>query len=79
MGIINCSQIQECGNWDQGGAVSFVGIYVSNFRYSVAPTPQFSTGQVPVIEQALHFGTGNRTDASLQHRMQNLVPHFSAR
>jgi hypothetical protein len=32
---INRSQIQECGNWDWGRAISFLGIFVSNFRYCV--------------------------------------------
>jgi hypothetical protein len=31
---INRSQIQECRNWKQGSAVSFLGIFVSNFWYS---------------------------------------------
>ncbi len=33
----NCSQIHECGNWERGRAVSFLGVHVLNFRYS-APT-----------------------------------------
>ncbi len=32
---INRSQIHECRNWERGGAVSFLGIYVSIFHYSV--------------------------------------------
>ncbi len=32
---INRSQIYECGNWEQGRSVSFLAIFVSNFRYSV--------------------------------------------
>jgi hypothetical protein len=35
VGIYNCSQMHECRNWEQGRTVSFLGIYVSNFRYSV--------------------------------------------
>ncbi len=31
---INWSQTQECRNWKRGRAVSFIGIFVSNFRYS---------------------------------------------
>ncbi len=31
---MNRSQIHECRNWKQGRAVSFLGMYVSNFRYS---------------------------------------------
>ncbi len=31
---INRSRIYECGIWDRGKAVSFLGIFVSNFRYS---------------------------------------------
>jgi hypothetical protein len=27
---INCSQIHECGNWEQGCAVSFLGIHKSD-------------------------------------------------
>ncbi len=30
---INCSQTHECGNWDCGRAIPFLGIFVSNFRY----------------------------------------------
>jgi hypothetical protein len=32
---VNRSQIHECGNWERGRAVSFLGIFVLNFRYSV--------------------------------------------
>jgi hypothetical protein len=32
---INRSQIHECGSWEQGQAVSFPAIFVSNFKYSV--------------------------------------------
>jgi hypothetical protein len=31
---INHSQAQECRNWEQGRAVSFLGIHKSNFQYS---------------------------------------------
>jgi hypothetical protein len=30
---LNCSQTHECGNWDCGRAIYFLGVYVSNFRY----------------------------------------------
>ncbi len=30
---INGSQTHECGNWDCGRAIPFLGIFVSNFRY----------------------------------------------
>ncbi len=30
----NCSQIRECMKWEQGRAVSFLGIKKSDFRYS---------------------------------------------
>ena len=33
MEYINRSKTQECGNWDCGHAVPFLGIYVSNFRH----------------------------------------------
>jgi hypothetical protein len=32
---VNPSQIHECRNWERGSAVSFLGIFVSNFQYSV--------------------------------------------
>ncbi len=32
-GYINRSQTHECGNWDCGRAIPFLGIFVSNFRY----------------------------------------------
>ncbi len=32
---INRSQIHECRNWEQGRAVPFLGIFLSNFRYSI--------------------------------------------
>ncbi len=35
MGNINRSQVHECRHWEGGRAVSFLGIFVSNFRYSV--------------------------------------------
>jgi hypothetical protein len=31
---IDRAQKHECRNWDRGSAVSFLGIFVSNFRYS---------------------------------------------
>jgi len=31
---INSSQIHECRDWERGRAVSFLEIFVSNFRYS---------------------------------------------
>ncbi len=30
---INPSQTHECGNWDCGREIPFLGIFVSNFRY----------------------------------------------
>jgi hypothetical protein len=33
---INRSQAHECGNWDCGRAIPFLGIFVSNFRYIVS-------------------------------------------
>ncbi len=33
MGIYKSPQIHECGNWDCGRAIPFLGIFVSNFRY----------------------------------------------
>jgi len=32
---INRSPKHECSNWERGRAASFLGIFVSNFRYSV--------------------------------------------
>ncbi len=32
---INRLQTHECGNWDWGRAIPFLGIFVSNFRYCV--------------------------------------------
>jgi hypothetical protein len=31
---VNRPQIHECRNWERGRAVSFMGIFVSNFWYS---------------------------------------------
>ncbi len=31
---INFSQIHECRSWERGRAVSFLGLFVANFRYS---------------------------------------------
>jgi hypothetical protein len=33
---INRSQTHECGNWDQGCTIPFLGVFVSNFRYCVS-------------------------------------------
>jgi hypothetical protein len=33
LGIKNRSQLRECGNWEQGIAVSFLGILKSDFQY----------------------------------------------
>jgi hypothetical protein len=30
---INRSQTHECGNWDFGQAIPFLGVFVSNFWY----------------------------------------------
>ncbi len=35
VGIYKCSQTHECVNWDWYRAISFLGIFVSNFRYCV--------------------------------------------
>jgi hypothetical protein len=35
VGIYKRSQIHEFRNWERGRAVSFLGIFVSNFRFSV--------------------------------------------
>ena len=32
---IHSSQIHECRNWERGRAVSFLGIFISNFHFSV--------------------------------------------
>ncbi len=32
---INCSLTHECGNWDWGHTIPFLGKFVSNFRYYV--------------------------------------------
>ncbi len=32
---INSLQMHECRNWERGRTVSFLGIFVSNFGYSV--------------------------------------------
>ncbi len=32
---INCSQTHECGNWDWGPDIPFLGIFVSNFRHFI--------------------------------------------
>jgi hypothetical protein len=32
---INHSQTHECRKWERGCAVSFLGIHISDFRYSV--------------------------------------------
>ncbi len=41
---INHSHIHECRNWERGRSVSFLGIYVSNFRYSAPPPPSQTHG-----------------------------------
>jgi hypothetical protein len=38
---INRRQEHECRNWDRGRAVPFLGIYVSNFRYSIFAVCEF--------------------------------------
>ncbi len=35
VGIYKSSQTHKCGNWDWGRTISFLGIFVSNFRYCV--------------------------------------------
>ena len=36
LGILKSLTGTECKNWERGRSVSFLGIFVSNFRYSVA-------------------------------------------
>ncbi len=42
----NCSQIHECRNWEQGRAVSFLGIYVSIFDTLCTGTEYLCTSTV---------------------------------
>jgi hypothetical protein len=39
---VNRSQIHECGNWERGRADSFLGIFVSNFRYGAIAVHDFN-------------------------------------
>jgi hypothetical protein len=51
---INCSQIHECGNWERGRAVPFLGIHKSDLVCS-APIPSlvfFSLPPPPLISLA---------------------------
>ncbi len=34
--------VHECGSWERGHALSFLGMFVSNFRYSLIYTKSFS-------------------------------------
>jgi hypothetical protein len=45
----NRSQKHECRNWDRGRAVSFLGIFVSHFRYSV-----FAVQESPLLVSLPH-------------------------
>ncbi len=49
---VNRSQTHECGNWDCGRAIPFVGIFVSNFRhwfFAVYNTSHFCVGKNSII------------------------------
>jgi len=48
---IHRSQIHECRNWERGRAVSFLGIFVSNFQYSVfaVHVNRLTIGSIPEL------------------------------
>ncbi len=49
---IYISQTHECGNWDWGPDIPFLGIFVSNFRhfvYAVCPLLAGSVEKLPVV------------------------------
>jgi hypothetical protein len=43
------SQVHACRNWERGCAVSLLGIYVSNFRYSVRNTVRFCRAMIYLL------------------------------
>jgi hypothetical protein len=56
---LTCSQVDECKSWERDRAVSFLGIFVSNFMYSAfavmaklaAAKVQYTIDSIPILPQ----------------------------
>ncbi len=64
-------QTHECGNWDWGPNIPFLGIFVSNFRHfvfavrqSLLVTIQAASQSIFINEQLLHLWLAGRTKIS---------------
>ncbi len=66
VGNINRSQTHECGNWDWGRAISFLGIFVSNFRYCVLP-----------VYRRLEYSNTNRLPLLLIERVDSVLLYIN--
>ncbi len=51
--MYNCPQIHECRNSERGRAVSFLGIFVSNFRCSASESNCMAAGRRQSMEACL--------------------------
>jgi hypothetical protein len=46
---INCSQTHECGNWDLGRAIPFLGIFVSNFLFGIVSLQRIADSMYEIV------------------------------
>ncbi len=57
---VNRSQTHECGNWDWGSAIPFLGLFVSNFRYYVFAVASSTAPQRIFPPKAFYTSTSPR-------------------
>jgi hypothetical protein len=67
---INRSQTVECRNWETGRPVSFLGIFVSNFRYSAFAVHIYKAGTaLDIIAFQIPYSSVSNTDNSCKHNV----------
>jgi hypothetical protein len=74
------SQTHECGNWDWGPDIPFLGIFVSNFQhfvFAVWYTVYISVGTGQGTDQGQHSLKGHGNEADFLGFLQKLIPHKS--
>ncbi len=78
MGYIKNSQIHECRNWERGRTVSFLGIFVSNFRYiafAVHVTLFTNMGKTDtILHHVVGVGDRGRSDSAREPTPTNAKP-----
>ncbi len=64
------SQTHECGNWDWGPDIPFLGIFVSNFRHFVFAV-RFHVAIPDLTQHKVSMSQCNRTQRSGMHCLRN--------